>query len=309
MEFLNYIKAEKYPCTSQTIFFSCSEIPSSFIYNFVKKLQQERSYPILFLDLSLISIDQAKHDISMLFLSGPVIYFIKNFSNLNQEQKRNMKDFFSSYEGPNYLFVFDVKLDSNDSIKVEDKITLENYTELFKYFYPGLSQNRLFTSKLFSLNKQYSINSACMLMNYEPLLGQNTEYFFNFWFDKIIEKDKSLFKLSEYLFAQNKLFFEHWNTLKHEYPVEFWIAFWSEQMFQAYIFVYYAKQNDLKKAQEIVRRLPFSFIKKDWHSYNLSFLSNAHEFLLNLDYGIKNGIGEINLELWYLKFIFKKFPQ
>jgi len=307
MEFLNYIKAEKYPCTSQTIFFSCSEVPSSFIYNFVKKLQQERSYPVLFLDLSSISIDQAKRDITMLFLSGPIIYFIKNFYSLNLEQKKNMRSFLSKYEGPNYLFVFDVKMDNEDSIKIEDKVSSDNYNQLFNYFYPDLTHNKLFTNKLFALNKNYSINTACVLMNYEPVLGQNTEYFFNFWFNKIVEQDKSLFKLSQFLFAKDKLFFEQWNDLKQEYPIEFWIAFWSDQIFQAFSFVLYGKKGDLKKAQELVKRLPFSFIKKDWQSYSLSFLSQAHEFLLNLDYGVKNGVRDSNLELWYLKFIFKKF--
>jgi len=307
MEFLNYIKAEKYPCTSQTIFFSCSEIPSSFIYNFVKKLQEERNYPVLFLDLASISIDQAKRDITMMFLSGPIIYFFKNFYSLNKEHKINMRNFLSKYEGPNYLFIFDVKVDDNDSITIEDKITLENYNQLFSFFYPQLAHNKLFTSKLFALNKKYSMNTACVLMNYEPVLGQNTEYFFNFWFNKIVEQDKSLFKLSQFLFAKDKLFFEHWNDLKPEYPIEFWIAFWSDQLFQAFNFVLLGKKGDLKKAQEQVKRLPFSFIKKDWQFYTLSVLSQAHEFLLNLDFGVKNGIRDINLELLYLKFIFKKF--
>jgi len=307
MEFLNYIKAEKYPCTSQILFFSCSEIPSYFIYNFVKRLQQERKHSVLFLDLAIISLDQAKQDVNMFFLSGPVIYFIKNFYNLTSEQKKDMRNFLSNYEGPNYLFVFDIKVSDENSIQIEDKVTLESYSKLFKFFYPKLIPNELFTKKLFSLNKQYPIDIACVLMSYEPVLGRNSDYFFNNWFNKIVGIDKSLFKLSQYFFAQDALFFEQWNILKLEYPIEFWLAFWSDRIFRAFGFVFYQQQGNSEKAHKEAKFLPFSFINKDWQAYTLVFLSNAHEFLLNLDFNIKNGTGDINLELWYLKFVFKKF--
>jgi hypothetical protein len=64
------------------------------------------------------------------------------------------------------------------------------------------------------------------------------------------------------------------------------------------------KHADAKKAQY---KLSFSFINRDWSSYKLEELSNAHHFLSKLDFQLKNGAGEIGLEHFYVQFFENKF--
>ena len=128
--------------------------------------------------------------------------------------------------------------------------------------------------------------------------------FFSSWFDRIVEQKQSLFALSNYFFAKDsKNFYAAWRSVAADYPPEFWIAFWAEQLWQAMIFVTLAQTEDLSVAKKSVSRLPFAFMYKDWRKYSVADLTQAHALLYAIDYANKNGSVIDGLELWHAKFL------
>lgn len=107
---------------------------------------------------------------------------------------------------------------------------------------------------------------------------------------KIIITQKSLFKLSEYFFAKReKMFLSYWHKVRTEYPHEFWVSFWSEQLWQAALFLAIMKEKRVATIEKHVRRLPFSFVKRDWRRCNKREIIVAHNFLYHIDYRLKSG--------------------
>src|SRR5690606_10286153 len=118
----------------------------------------------------------------------------------------------------------------------------------------------------------------------------------------------STFLLAQYFFAQDKkLFFDSWFYFINSLPIEYWIAFFSEQLWQAITFIKRANLN-ITDAKKHAKRLPFSFINKDWQNYKnkIDFLVKAHNELYLIDYKLKNG-STYSLDIWLNKFFLDKF--
>ena len=86
--------------------------------------------------------------------------------------------------------------------------------------------------------------------------------------------------------------------MKNHYAPEFWIAFFSEQLWQASIYVQYVSQNNAAEGRKYAYRLPFSFFQKDYKKYTLEQFARAHDFLYAIDHGTKNGSASDGIELF-----------
>jgi hypothetical protein len=69
------------------------------------------------------------------------------------------------------------------------------------------------------------------------------------------------------------------------------------------------QQKKVVEAKKAQYKLPFSFINRDWSSYSLDELRDAHHCLATLDYQLKNGSSDIGLEYFYTKFFDHKFSS
>lgn len=189
-------------------------------------------------------------------------------------------------------------------VTLEDTIDYATYRLLYKFFKQEDLTDTRFAQELFRRSPTVPLDSACLLMHYQLFVGKNFQQFFTHWFDRIIEPKHSLFSLSQYLFAKdNQRFYRAWSTVAEEYPPEFWIAFWSEQIWQALLFITIAKRDGALVAKKSVSRLPFSFMQKDWQKYSVETLTHAHDLLYQIDFANKNGAITEGLDLWYAKFL------
>jgi hypothetical protein len=124
----------------------------------------------------------------------------------------------------------------------------------------------------------------------------------------VVAPAQSMFNLSTYLFQKNgDKFFELWKRIAESYSAPFWVAFWSEQLWRASMFVTLNKQRKYNDARKIAFRLPFSFINRDWHNYSADELAAAHDFIYRLDGRLKNGGSDIGLDLFYAQFLSNQF--
>ena len=68
------------------------------------------------------------------------------------------------------------------------------------------------------------------------------------------------------------------------------------------------RDNQKQAASAYGKRLPFSFIQRDWQRYaSTKELMNAHASLYQLDYTMKNGGSFELIELFFLQFMHNYF--
>lgn len=295
---------------------SCSSYPIIFcaqLFNYLKSIIQ---VPLINIDIYNTKLESIKPQLDISFLGNKIVYLLKDISTLDSSSKKSWLTYLKNYQGPHSIIFFSSPIDpdfnqnrpSNLLINIPDNLDHKSYIDLYQKLYPDLNYDKLFIKKLFGVQENISIDKASIIMNYQSVLGRKFEDFFSSWFNQIIAPDKSLFTLSQYLFAQQpKEFFTLWSSCKLDYPEEFWLAFWSEQIWQAINFITRVNEQSFIDAKKQAQRLPFSFINKDWRKYSLEFLTKAHNFLYMLDYNIKNGATDTGLELWYHKFLLNSF--
>lgn len=284
----------------------------SLLMPIVKKKLAANAITLQTIDIENYSLDDIKRVMSVSFLGQNYFYWLKDLSNEGQLSSK-LQTYFSKYNGPHVVLFFAKKgfLKENSEITYVDlpeSIDAQTYQKLIELFFPEHNLEQSFLAKFFQSYPQITLEQACLIMQYQMALGKRFEKFLAEWTDKIISPDYSLFTLSQYLFAQEyQLFFAHLEKLKKEFADEFWIVFWSEQLWQAIVYTSKASQVGPVEAKKFVNRLPFSFMNKDWKKFPIVFLVKAHQELYQIDYACKNGNNDYALELWYHKFFLRKF--
>lgn len=243
------------------------------------------------------------------FLGQTCVYWIFGIELLPPSGAKQLLQYLALYEGPHTLILM---LDEQQAKQFAKKSThiaipaalvgkqLEKCIELL---YPGQAQalrSKLQASTL--SREQYTLDMITMLLSYVRLIGGSIDEFANDWYPKLVANDSSLFTLSTYLFAQQKReFFQLWHALQHDYPAQFWIAFFSEQLLKAYGYILYTRQNNHIAAKKIGYRLPFAFMRTDWKRYTPAKLVQFHDALYRMDFHIKNG-GTEQFDLFFAQF-------
>lgn len=272
------------------------------------------SHELTVLDVAELEFNVLQSMLETSFLGNKVFYWLGDISPLEARQRQHLIDYCSKYQGPHHIgFFLDVTTSYNDHdtaliIILEDTLTHDSYTTLYQFFYNKVIDNPTFSHNLFRRQPELSLDNSCRLLHYQTVLGRRFEEFFGLWFERMVVPEKSLFVVSQHFFAKSsKPFLHAWGSVAPDYPDEFWIAFWSEQLWQAITFITIAKKLGALEAKKAVFRLPFSFMQKDWHTYSVAELMNAHNFLYSIDYRLKNGSGSFGLDLFYSKFLLNQF--
>lgn len=270
------------------------------------------------LDSEQYKLGDIKAQLETSFLGSRMLYWVKNTHELDAVTKKAWASYMKNYQGPHCVMYWNagspdrVKTESKEPGFLEPSLHVELptlidptvYKALYEFFYPTASLDEAFVSRLFCQNQKITLDEACLLMGYQTVVGRKSETFFAQWLTKLITPEKSLFTLSQYLFArQPTLFLQQWKSIKNDFPDEFWVSYWSEQLWQAALFVMRAREQGYDVAKKAAYRLPFSFINKDWQKYSQQSLIHAHQFLYKLDYNLKNSAGTHGIELWYQKFL------
>lgn len=292
----------------------------------------QEAYPLLFFSLlfkrlktmPIISIDcvseqwptiQAQLETS--FLGQRYIYWLGNISELDEKKKKQLIVYLGHYTGPNCVALFlpaelSIANKQCEEIMVEPLIDQTSFIKLLTFFEKNGSVNiQSIVTRVYKENKTIPLDTACLLMHYLELLSANTtDYFISDWLSKIVTPEKSLFTLSAYLFSKKaKLFLQEWSKIGPDYSEQFWVAFWSEQLWRAYHFVEYSRAHQPALAKRIAMRLPFTFMQRDWQNFSVNELRNAHQAIYEIDFALKNGGSAIALDAFYSKFFLGQFSQ
>lgn len=303
--------------------------PTDDLHPRVTGFTVEETYPLLFFSLlmrkkqatDMVHIDLAeqqedavKAQLETSFLGMNRTYRLGGLHALSKPIMQQWLQYLSGYQGPNTV-VFAVTREAAEPFKKEScnaisfvdipaQIQKSFFTGLFTHFarQPSPLEKR-YIDQLYMRTEKIQLDTACLLIQYLQVLGSSAQEFFAGWIDKLVVPDKSLFLLSQYFFAkQSTHFLNMWTGIKDEYPEQFWISFWSEQVWRGLFYCQSMQQRDIANAKKIGYRLPFSFLQKDYRNCSIPLLKEAHEALYELDGKLKNGAGAMGLDLFFLRY-------
>jgi hypothetical protein len=313
--FLEHISKAKQLPQGDVFCFSGREYPLLFFYYVVAFLKKNRTVveTVNCTDVDVVSI---KSLLSMMSFSGAVTYYLENFVGLPVKKQQDMLEYLRSYPGPHRIMFFSdntagelAATQSTHVIPLAQEFAPRDYYMIrFLVNNASLSDKSAFASELVMRTDQLSLDKACFFAQYELLLGKSSQEFFSQWMLHLTEPTHSLFTLSQHFFSKkNRAFFRQWAQMSELYFSPFWVSFWADQLWRAYVYVELMQQQKLLEAKKAQYKLPFSFINRDWSAYSLNELRDAHHCLATLDFQLKNGSSDIGLEYFYTQFFDNKF--
>lgn len=242
------------------------------------------------------------------FLGQQRWYWLLGVVGIDKKKKDSLQQYIKNYQGPHCLFCYgeDTTLSGETVVKVTmpTQVDKELFVLMQQLF--GYEENRSFSRQLFAQYETVPLDQASLMAGYGSLVGSAYPEFFETVARCVIPEDRSLFLLSQHFFARNcTSFFSLWAKIGNEYPIAFWLSFWSEQLWRASSFIDLMRKEDFIAAKTVGFRLPFSFLKKDYKKVAVQDLIDTHNRLYELDWWVKNGAHDscAPLERVYLRFL------
>jgi len=293
----------------------------------------QHNYPLLFFSLLFnrlkkqeychivpIEVDGKKESLikaqlATRFLGNSVLYWMSNLTGLGRRTQEQWFSYLQEYRGPHTIAFFITEdtlfpfRKDMVTVSIPDNISCKEMIILQQLLPNKPSKwSKQFLRQLGTRYEDIPLDLSCLLLHYALLVGKNSDMFFTEWLDNIMPSQTSLFLLSQHFFAKNThIFFVKWLQAHSEFNLQFWIAFWSEQLWRATLYVDLANSGSYTEAKKIQFKLPFSFIQCDWKRYHVRELQHAHQFLFDVDYHLKNDGSPCSLDLFYSKFFLNQF--
>lgn len=281
---------------------------------FFSLLLQKQTHFAACLDVTQQSEVAIKATLETSFLGMISTYRLAGLQDLSKQVAQQWLRYLSMYQGPNRI-VFVVSHEIAEPyikngaqgiscVDIPAQIQKATFIDLFEQVVRTPTPiERRYIEQLYMRSDKIPLDTACMLMRYLQVLGSHAQEFFATWIDKLVLPDKSLFLLSQLFFArQATQFLQMWAGMRDQYPEQFWISFWSEQVWRALFYCKSMQQRDVANAKKIGYRLPFSFLQKDYRTCSIESLQIAHETLYELDVKLKNGGSVVGLDLFFLSY-------
>jgi hypothetical protein len=290
----------------KVIYFRAPEYPLNFFRLFFNFLKRDQQIKVVGLSINKVSDWQSCQPLLEVSFLGSSSYYWFHKLGIDTKNRKKVYEYLANYNGPHTIFVF---VDTKDTlpkhsgleILLDSKKKIEDIIKLL----PIGNSYRItqFVKRLQKKIGLLTIDQICILIRYGALV-RDVDEFETVWVHKIIQSEQSLFELSKhFLLRDSVLFYPAWIKVKDLYSPQFWMMFFSEQLFRAYYFVKYQKENNYRLAKQIGFRLPFDFIKLGWRYADPVLLKESHNLLYQTDYNLKNGSSDIWLDLFINKFL------
>jgi hypothetical protein len=243
-------------------------------------------------------------------------YWVSSFEELTKKEQKELCAFLAHYAGPHTVVLFIPEdlatfIHKNWMIITIPTVCDKNLFMLLTQWCVGEAKNNKeydqLRAVLFKQKNTLSVDDALLLIYYQSVMGKNISLFITQWLPCIINPSTSLFGLSQSLFACDPQFWKQWYAVANQFSPQFWITFWSEQLWRASMYISARKEG--RDTKMISAKLPFSFINRDWRAYTCEELSNAHNYIYTLDYNLKQGATDYGFDLFYTKFFLGSFKH
>lgn len=201
----------------------------------------------------------------------------------------------AGYTGENRIAFFMEEIPQKyplPSIQIPATITIQDGLELTRLFAPKIFENphkKALVIKLLEQNQELPLNLFMLILDSLDLIHIRHLNDFTEYLTPMLPLNSELSKLSQAFFKRDLSFFKLWSSLSNEYPPIFWLAFWTDQWWRAFHLVTFAQQKNIIQAKKIGFKLPYSFIARDWQSYQAEYFQKLLSQLYEIDYKLKRG--------------------
>ena len=263
------------------------------------------------LDLSGAGFEQYAPQLYTTFLGNRQIYWLGDSALLAENDHTRVLRLVSTYTGPHTLILFSGQTCAtaqNYGVALPEHIDKTLYMQLATLYQLPREQ----VDKIIAYDNQKmlrkNLDETCLFLQYISVMGRVEHHDLHELIRLYGQAETSLFKLSQAFFEKKEpTFFRLWATLYTRYTPQFWIAFWSEQVWRAITYTVLMRAHNVTDAKSIGYRLPFALLQHGWKSINTDELKKAHTLLCDLEYDFKNGGNEHYLDLLYLKYFIGAF--
>jgi hypothetical protein len=187
-------------------------------------------------------------------------------------------------------------------VEIEEVEDVSLVRLLAKFCQFELTQPKLeLIKKVFVGGRKLSLDNVLSMFDYLELSGKTSYKMLPEFLDSMFGSESNLFALTDLFFEKKpRKFYELWDKVEGKFAPQFWIAFWSRQLFKAASFVQVASSNPTE-AKALGRGLSWKFVRDGWKSYPLKSLSVRICNLYELDMALKFGSGAERFEDFFSK--------
>lgn len=266
--------------------------------------------PIYTLSPEEISFEHIQLQCASAFLGQTYYYFLGDITKYVKQKNGLWQSYITSYKGPHTLIFWaetsiTITLSDTVIIDIPESIDAKSATAIIELFFAKQKRHLIpLLSQVWCHISTLTLDQLYAIAMYAPLINEPYDLFIREYVFPLLSSHTSLFTLSQYFFSKQKdLFYKQWYQCCHQYPLQFWISFWSDQLWRATLFIRHMRNNKRAEAQEIAKyRLPFSFIKTDWFFINPEIIQMHHTYICDLDFNTKNGGNDIWIELFFIRW-------
>jgi hypothetical protein len=235
------------------------------------------------------------------FLGQGKYYWLGYLDDYAPKKKQEILNYILNYQGPHTVSIFI----ENDTAQ---KINKNNFN-LIDLSLVDLQAFASVLPWLGSEKKQYfkkasSVDQAVLWQEYSYLVKENITNLIEEW--PLQQTDESFFNLAKYFFKKDsKNFFSLLHKLQDNYTAQFYISYFTDQLFRAIFYCYYRQNNMLEQAKAISYKLPYNLLQNEWQNLDIKHLQSKLIELYEIDFQIKNGGSSYLLDSWFLDYLHK----
>ncbi|MBM3886292.1 hypothetical protein FJ364_00020 [Candidatus Dependentiae bacterium] len=277
-------------------------VSNSYPYQFMRKmLHKIETEKIISMPHSRIQLSTQDPKILLPLLQQTILGQAAFFwlgdveENFTIKQKELLLTGLQGYAGENRIALFVQEVPTKITlpiIQLPVDITAEEGIALAEIFAPKIliNQSKLaIIESLFTQNQQFPLNLFLTILDSLELIHTKHVSDFAKYLTPLLPLSTELSNLSQSFFKRDRNFFNLWSSLSKEYPSVFWLAFWYDQWWRAFFVITFAQKKNIVLAKKMGFKLPYSFITRDWQSYQPEYFKNLLAKLYAIDYNIKQG--------------------
>jgi len=317
-EFLSTANNPSFWHSAKTLCFTGAEYPARFFTQLFESVVTAKmlSAPYQRVDAAGREKSELHALLGQSMLGSTSFFWLGNLSEERVSKSATaFKQYAASYTGPHQLAFF-IETEhlptpcSAQIIQLPNMLDQTEFVALAGFLgCPDIMKKNALFQHLFQQQKQ-SLDRCLELLDYVTLATVKQTAAFTAYLDTLYENQTTLQDLAECFFAKrDNAFFIRWQALQHHYPPIFWVVFWAEQLWKAIHVTQFMHQKQFVQAKKMSFRLPYSFINRDWQRANVNELVRCHEFLYQIDYGIKTGSTFCSLDLLFVHYFTGAFTR
>jgi hypothetical protein len=179
---------------------------------------------------------------------------------------------------------------STHVLSLPKAVSSEDFATIVMLLWPDTPREQLSLLPLISSIKDLKVDYACLLADYQRIVGRAAQQFGKEWITRLMPAEKKLFALSEALLSgDRKEVIIRWHTVSRLYAAEFWTVYLSELFWNGFLFSKTAHEQGVAAAKELGLRLPFGFMQQGYKRFSRERCAKNLALIAETDSLIKRG--------------------